>query len=96
MRRPSPDVIARVNKLVAKLDELYDEPGHGPATSSYGSIVEAWIRFKELVDDLDEALSDPFAGGAAQALCGGDALAGIEIDKLAGWLTHVGEALMAG
>jgi hypothetical protein len=73
---------------------LCDEHAIGPATSSYEHIMAKWNCFKQFADELDRTLFDPFAPGAPQVLSRGMALVGIEIDKLAGWLSHVGEALM--
>jgi hypothetical protein len=55
--------------------------------------VDAWNRFKQHIDGLDAAVDNPFAPGAAQLLCRADRLVGIDADKLAGWLIHIGEAL---
>ena len=97
MTRPGPDVIARVDALVAQLDaDTIDEPYVAPATSSYEVIVSAWERFKATVDGLDCAVGQPFAEGAASTLISARALADVEFDELMFWLGHVGEALMHG
>jgi hypothetical protein len=92
--RPPPEVVQLVDHLVAKLDrETLGNDYRPGATSSYAVIVAAWERFKTLVDRLDSALSRPLDEGSASILRTADALAGLEVDRIAFWLVHVGEAL---
>jgi hypothetical protein len=94
MIRPSNEVIALVDALVARLDaETMDEPIKLPGTSSYAVIVASWKRFKATIDSLDSAVADPLGDGAADVLISAEALAGRDVDKLVFWLTHVGEAI---
>jgi hypothetical protein len=94
MTRPSDEVIALVDALVAQLDaDTLEGPYVSPATTSYQVIVTAWQRFRALVDCLDSAVAEPFASGAAHTLTTAEGLAADEVDKLIFWLTHVGEAI---
>jgi hypothetical protein len=96
MMRPSPEVVALVDKLVTWLDaEPIEGPSGAPATSSYALIVSAWERFKLRVDALDAAVAEPIVEGAANVLLSAAALTDHETFKLAFWLTHVGEAISA-
>lgn len=94
MTRPSPEMIARVDALVAQLDaETFDQPIELPATSSYDVIVTAWERFKAFIEVIDCAVADPFANGAVDVLASVEGLVGRDTDKLVFWLTHVGAAI---
>jgi hypothetical protein len=92
--RPAPEVIQVVDHLVAKFDQetLGDDYRPG-VTSSYQVIAAAWERFKSLVDHLDLAVARPLEEGAASVLQGADALVGLEADRVAFWLVHVGDAI---
>ena len=96
MMRPSPEVIALVDSLVAwRDDEPIDRSSGRPATSSYALIVTAWEQFKLRVDALDAAVAEPLVSGAANVLLSAAALTDQTTFKLAFWLTHVGEAISA-
>ncbi len=90
----SPEVIAHVDELVAKLDESEQHERYAAlATSSYATILTVWDRFKSLVDGLDSALAHPVNGSSASVLRGAESLVGHDAHRLAFWLVHVSRAL---
>src|SRR5262245_49777632 len=92
--RPPPEVVALIDELVARLDQqTLPREHHLGATSNYEAIAVAWERFKALVDRVDLAVSQPLVNDAGSVLLSADALVGIEVDKLAFWLRHLGEAI---
>lgn len=97
-RRLSPHPsVAEVDALVQALDEAtIDEPLTEPATSSYSVIVDAWDRFKALVEDLDAAIMAPLSKGAPRLFQRAPELVNDEAHELAFWLAHVGDAVARG
>lgn len=94
MTWPSPEVMARVDELVAELDESEQHERYAAlATSSYATILTVWDRFKSLVDGLDSALAHPMNESSVGALRGAESLVGHDAHRLAFWLAYLSHAL---
>jgi hypothetical protein len=94
--RPPRQVIVSIDHLVDRLDRKTLQGRYRPGvTSSYERIAAAWECFKARVDRLDLAVARLFADNAPSVLLTADALVGVDVEKLAFWLGHVGEAIRA-
>lgn len=93
-RLPPHPFVAEVDTLVAALDAAtVGKESPAPTTSSYAAIVDAWDSYRDLVDQLDVAVSAPLSLGAPQLFRRAPELVNERAHKLAFWLQHVGEAV---
>src|SRR5262249_23942832 len=82
-----------VTELDAVLAEEAGEPLEKPASTGYAVVTERWERYHAHVQQLDDAVAEPFADGASAMLMTAVALVDRAAHDLAFMLAHVGEAI---
>lgn len=99
MSRPHSEIVKVIDAFVRELDEAEaleaGEQSSPRATAGYSEILDVWERHMAAMDLLGQTLLAPLATGAAMTFAiAWDVMMGEDAVKLAGWLAHVGEAIM--